>query len=60
MDLLRLLTTRNKKMAVITVKPCLVNIVHMQCKCVIQEEFLAAKFTFRTNIRIDEVTGDGV
>ena len=65
MDLLRLPTTRNKKMAVVTVKPCLVHIVHVHGKCVIQKEFLSTKFTLRTNdphigFRIDEVTGDGV
>ena len=65
MDLLRLLTTRNKEMAVVTVKSCLVYIVHVLCKSVIQKEFLSTKFTFKTNnlhigFRIDEVTGDGM
>ena len=64
-NLLRLLTTRNKQMAMVTGKPCLVDIVHVHCKCVIQKEFLSTKFTFGTNnlhigFRIDEITSDGV
>ena len=65
MDCFRLLTARNKEMAVVTVKSCLVYIVHMHSKCVVQKEFFSTKFTLRTNnlhigIWIEKVTGDGV
>ena len=66
MDFLHLITARKEGMTVVTVKPNLVFIVHVQCKGLIQKELLATKvLAFRTNncnigLRKDKVCGDAV
>ena len=65
MDFLHLITARKEGKAVVTVKPNLVFIVHMQCKGLIQKELLVTVLALRTNnlnmgFRKDKVCGDAV